>query len=305
MIAIVESQGVVTDPRGAVFQLIRSTDGSSLAINEDGTYKGNVVADMQIMVAKAIEDKIITSSPGLQTKPNSIDKTVIDWAQSANKTYQPEYRCNGDSMHHVGKGMTIIRVDETEGFTIKDNTIENIANLSPPLFQDCASYHAGSNDENKMTQQGTNIRGISVAAVTGFQKTQEQDSLIKGNTIKKMDSPNAVIVAGIDVQGESDSIDIRGNTVALQKTISKENEVFVGLRIRSFANSEEISISNTNDFNEGVKIIKSSEKYVASERSKGCPHADNEWVYGGTPGSDHGGSCPFAKTVFNQQAGEL
>jgi hypothetical protein len=81
-------------------------------MNADGTYRGNVVADMQIMVAKAILDGTIQSTPQLQTIVNSIDETIIEWASSSNGIYEPKYRCNGDSMHHVGKGMTIIRVED-------------------------------------------------------------------------------------------------------------------------------------------------------------------------------------------------
>ena len=48
----------MNDARGSVFQLVRSKDKAPIAINDDGTYKGNVVADMQIMVVKVIIDGV-------------------------------------------------------------------------------------------------------------------------------------------------------------------------------------------------------------------------------------------------------
>ena len=69
-------------------------------MDENGKYKGNVVSDMQIMVAHAIKLNALNDSPELQTKVNSIDEFIIEWAGSGNIPYTPAYRCNGDSMHH-------------------------------------------------------------------------------------------------------------------------------------------------------------------------------------------------------------
>lgn len=78
-----------------------------LAMNPDGTYKGNLIADAQIMVANAILEGNITNSPGLQVSGvNSINQHIIWWARGVgpeSKVYKPRYRCNGDSMHHVIK----------------------------------------------------------------------------------------------------------------------------------------------------------------------------------------------------------
>ena len=76
--AVVENGKVVNDARGAVFQFIRASDRHLISINSNGTYKGNVVADMQIMVAKAILDGTLQNTPELQTTVNSIDETIIN-----------------------------------------------------------------------------------------------------------------------------------------------------------------------------------------------------------------------------------
>ena len=50
------------------------------------------------------------------------------------------------------------------GFSIENNTIDNIINLSSPPFTDCNDYHILADPENANTTQIGNVRGISVAA---------------------------------------------------------------------------------------------------------------------------------------------
>ena len=166
---MVENSTVINDVRGAVFQVVDAVDMSLISSFEDGTYKGNVVADLQIMVAKAILEGILDDSDPLrQTAPNTISPTIIEWAESEDMVFNPSYRCNGDAMHHVNKGIVVIRVEDTEGFQIEGNSISEVKNLSPKPFTKCFDYHAGASDENEGEQQGGNVRGISVAAVRGF-----------------------------------------------------------------------------------------------------------------------------------------
>ena len=162
-IAVVVNETVQNDARGAVLQLV-DFEGNNLAMAENGLYKGNVVADMQIMVAKAIHEGVLKDTPLLQTGTNTIDPTIVAWAESSDAFLVPKYRCNGDSMHHVIKGMIVIRVEDTEGFDIQDNVIENVVNLSPPPFPNCTDWHADASSENPSEQQNGNVRGISVAA---------------------------------------------------------------------------------------------------------------------------------------------
>ena len=289
IIAIVENNKVVNDARGAVFQLIRASDKAPIAINNDGTYKGNVVADMQIMVAKAIIDGLITSTPQLQTVVNSLDQTIIDWASSGNAIYEPKYRCNGDSMHHVVKGMTIIRVEDSAGFRIENNLMDGVTNLSPAPFDECYDYHKGANIENaeneSSMQQGVNIRGISVAAVSEY--GSDQLSLIKGNTVKNFDSVHAQVMVGIDIQGLSDGIKIRRNTVDLSNGVGADtSDAYIALRIRKYSDQPDSNIRiSDNTFSQETQVMA-----VETTRVSGCPHSkkDKEWKVGGSPGG-----CPF------------
>ena len=291
----------MNDVRGAVFQLVRSSDNAPIAINPDGTYKGNVVADMQIMVAKAINDGLISSTPQLQTAVNTLSSTITDWASSKDDVYKPQYRCNGDSMHHVVKGMTIIRVDDAVGFRIRQNKIGQVYNFSPASFQQCFDYHKGFSITDKATlQQGAIIRGIAVSAVTGYEEI-EKLSMITKNSIKKFYSRNAPVIVGIDVQGMSDSLVIERNKVNLNIGIGEDTtDKYVALRVRedvntdlSFEEHKNIMILN-NTFSQEVETM----KVYFSQVKKRCPNASkNEWEVGQSPGG-----CPFGlkkTTIFD------
>lgn len=122
--AAVENKTVVLDVRGSVLQFYNTITNEGIAINTtDGTYVRNVVADSQIMVAKAIHDGMFLQTIGnplLETNLSTIPENIIQWAEgiptgTAPKppSYNPMYRCNGDSMHHVAKGIVVIRMEET------------------------------------------------------------------------------------------------------------------------------------------------------------------------------------------------
>jgi len=77
--AIVENNTVMNDVRGGVLKIVNSKDNTGIAINPDNTYKGNVVADMQMMVARAIHMGILPKmDPLLQTTTNTIDSTIVE-----------------------------------------------------------------------------------------------------------------------------------------------------------------------------------------------------------------------------------
>jgi hypothetical protein len=221
--AAVDSDGeeepvVITDARGAVLQFVNTFDPSnkySLAIDESGRYKGNIISDAQIMVARAIHDGTLSDSPELQVKPNTISNNIIEWAMDADAVYSPRYRCNGDSMHHCIKGITVIRVENTAGFEIKGNMIKNVRSLSTKAFDECTDYFEAASFENLNAQQLGNVRMISVAAVRGFlgetsytingerMRERIRNSKIKNNIIRGARSVNAEVIVGIDIQGFS------------------------------------------------------------------------------------------------------
>ena len=301
--------GVVqNDARGAILQFVSSADGSPISINPDGTYLPNVVSNAQIMVANAIHNGNLTNRPDLQTGVNTISPQIVDWASNETATFTPTYRCNGDSMHHVSKGNIIIRVEDTEGFEIVDNNITGIKNLSPPSFNvgNCADFHLGASIENANEQQGGNIRGIAVAAVTGFTNNNEvngpkQSSLIQGNTIVGASSENSNVIVGIDIQGESSDIEVDFNFVDLDGI---EHDIFehskhIAFRCRENVVSNNgrgaVTLGTNNEFEQAIEVLNKQGKggtrnlRALQDVHKNVPMPEgfeNEWEYGG---------CPFAR----------
>eukprot|EP00581_Thalassiosira_minuscula_P019780 CAMPEP_0183733064 /NCGR_PEP_ID=MMETSP0737-20130205/40061_1 /TAXON_ID=385413 /ORGANISM="Thalassiosira miniscula, Strain CCMP1093" /LENGTH=655 /DNA_ID=CAMNT_0025966237 /DNA_START=81 /DNA_END=2048 /DNA_ORIENTATION=- len=283
---------VVNDPRGAIFQTIKTFDNEDpyLARGQDGRYAGNVVSDMQIAVAQAILDGIIPDIPSRQTSPNSINQDIIKWAKKG-AVLAPKYICNGDSMHHVIKGIIAIRVEDTKGFAIEGNVISNIENLSVEAFSDCHDYHIGASSENLGEAQAGNVRVISVAAVRGYDSSNRR-STIKENQIGVdggISSGEANNIIGIDVQGNSKDIDIVRNIVDLQENVFEDpSDEFIAVRIRDAVDGsvtlkrnelvQEAQILNTEKLIRGRATRKLNKRHAHVS-------ADIDWSVGG---------CPFA-----------
>ena len=211
----------------------------------------NPVADMQLFVAQEIRNGILLADDVLQTGVNTISDVLIEWARDGT-VLDPYYRCNGDSMHHVGKGIVVIRVEDTINFLIRNNvssslsnvaldmerrvngltkssttvislgtplqTITNIENLSVEPFLNCNDFHSLASFENPEVQQMGNVRGISVAS---FRSNAEVNgiksfNIVEGNTITTFGSTfSQYKTIGIDVQGVSDGILMQENVIDL------------------------------------------------------------------------------------------
>jgi len=280
----------VSDTRGSIFQTIKTFDSANpyLAMGADGRYNGNAVSDMQVMVAQAILDGTITDAPdeGLQIGPNSINQDIINWAKNPDpNSLTPKYICNGDSMHHVIKGIIAIRVEDTAGFSIEGNTIANIENLSVEPFGSCFDWHIGASSENVNVTQSGNVRAISAAAVRGF---DYGPSVIKRNVIVGALSKQANVIIGIDIQGDSAYTDITRNTVNLEAGIlDDKSDQCIAARIREDVDTS-VNIGSDNDFFQEVQTLTPNNLFGRTRNLRKV-HAhmsgDIEWKVGG---------CPFA-----------
>ena len=280
--------GVVqNDVRGAVFQWVDTVTGKGIAMNEDGTYKGNVVADMQVMVTKAIHEGVLTDTDLLQTGVNTIDASIVEWAESGELTFDPQYRCDGDAMHHVNKGIITIRVEDTEGFTIQHNKIHRVQSVSVEPFAECTDFHAGQSPENIGQSQLGDVRGISIAATRAFGPTQ--DCRLYGNDISDVDSEEGKVVIGIDVQGETSGITIARNKVNLkskEKGHDEASEKYIGLRLRENVDGSSVNIAASNKIHDGIENLAHERRLRNSFHGSPHGHVGLEWEHGG---------CPFAK----------
>lgn len=274
---------IQVDARGSVFQFVDPIGNRHMAMSVNGTYIGNILSDMQIMVAKAISDGVLVDSDLLQTGVNTIDSSVIQWAESGTTSFSPHYRCNGDSMHHVTKGMVVIRIDDTKGFEIRDNRIEDIENLSHAPFANCTDYNAANGIED-LSQQGIgNIRMISVAASGPFDR--DKHSVIENNYIRDAVSLNANHVIGIDIQGETTGLLISLNDVDLRHAGQDVSEVYAALRIRSNVDRPAVVVLGDNKFAQEVKDL------TVQRRLQNKFHGTLRAV------GESSGRCPYAKTL--------
>lgn len=159
------------DVAGAVFQIELVDDG--------GVYKGNILADAQISLARWSNMKCEGFDPTLYAlKSNkklgtlSIHPAIIAWARSdctyvsddesckvTQETPLPEvmacasisYIGNGDTMFHVNKGVIGIRCDGVDTCVIRSTIIYDVINKSPPGSEKPGPYK-GSEDGGHFKQ---------------------------------------------------------------------------------------------------------------------------------------------------------
>lgn len=278
---------IANDPRGSVFQTVKTFDAANphFALGADGNYNGNVVSDMQVLVAKAILDGTLDSIPSRQTKPNSIDENIITWAEGGG-SLNAQWVCNGDSMHHVVKGIILIRVEDTMGFDIENNVIRNVTNLSVGPFSPCSDYHAGTSSENTNEYQAGNIRAVSVAAVRGH--GDGTNSQIANNVIEGAESAVADVIIGIDVQGDSSGVSVSGNSVDLSPSVSADDgsDQYIAARIRESVGGL-VHFDEDNDFDEEAQALNNRLGRPNLATAHAHISGNIEWKFG-----SHPGGCP-------------
>ena len=98
--AVVEDGSVVSDARGAIFQLISSIDSGPIARETDGTYKGNVVAVPNNRVRVTSPAYWLTGEGAPDFKPNNHsycaeqDDSYTDPKVTFNNLYAEEKNAN-------------------------------------------------------------------------------------------------------------------------------------------------------------------------------------------------------------------
>lgn len=124
-------KGVQNDSVGAIFQVQnRDPDGDLVTISSTGAYIGNVVANAQLLVTQAIADGFDFGS--LSTSRNSITSRTIEFAEGAtgidSVAVNGIYKCNGDSMFHVNKGVIGFKMDAGDNIYMENCRCYNVSN---------------------------------------------------------------------------------------------------------------------------------------------------------------------------------
>jgi hypothetical protein len=213
--------------------------------------------EMNALIGGAFSDPSISYI--LQHQVNSVNSNFIKWAEGS-ETIEPQFRCNGDSMHHVVKGSVMIRIEDCQGFIVKGNTIKNVKVMSKAVTVNadmCVDYHLGASSADGSDRMLADIHGISVAAVAGYNPNlfnNAKEAGISSNTILDFKSESANIIIGIDIQGASHDIELINNYVDLDSSVGDDDtDKWIGMRIRESANG--IFTKSNNDFVQGEEVV--------------------------------------------------
>ena len=125
----------------------------------------------------------------------------------------------------------------------------------------CNDFHLGAAVPDVTDRMLADLRGISVAAVSAFDSslsTGNDASFISHNTITNFKSQSANLIAGVDIQGFSEGVNLENNYVNLDSSVADDaTDKWVGLRIRQAAAA--IMVKKNNNFVQG-EVIESRRK---------------------------------------------
>ena len=98
----------------------------------------------------------------------------------------------------------MIRIEDTKGFNIRGNVMKDMLVTGGAPYNFCTDFHKGAGIDAGDDRELANLRGISVAAVSGYEDDifQGNDaSIISQNQLTNFTSEFAIDIVGIDIQG--------------------------------------------------------------------------------------------------------
>lgn len=207
IVSLKSGSGVANDPVGAVLQLKNLHPHTqqpltvSSSSDSDAEYTGNVVANAQLLVAKAFLEGQFSSS-GLDLSRNSITQNVLDWAEAVTNSAQAKlsnlvslqngWVCNGDSMFHVNKGVIGFKIDATQNVTLRNVNILHLENLGAAGSTLCGDY-----SQSKSHPLAT-LHGYGGAITRGVTFSGTTNAQLEGFKLHDAVSRNDISV-GVDV----------------------------------------------------------------------------------------------------------
>lgn len=182
VVALNHESNAIVDPVGAIFQIHNkhpdTGDRISVSTDENGhlTYKGNMIANAQALVAKAHLNGDFKNSK-LDLSRSNMTQEVINWIESdeqSNKERgsspiltQEDFICNSDSQFHVSKGVIGFKIDAAYKVLIDNTSVSNIANLSETGVETCGTYVKSHPSATLEGCGGPKTRGYSIAGSNG------------------------------------------------------------------------------------------------------------------------------------------
>lgn len=219
VVGVRHCSAISSDSVGAILQLLNTHDGQMLTISSEdeseAEYTGNVVANAQLLVAKAIHSGEFVDS-ALDTSRNSIRCEVVAWAE-AGGTAAPEaklsnlleyggWQCNGDSMAHVQKGAVGFKIDGVVQTTVEDCHVSVLENRGAAGSPRCGPYDISHPAATQVGYNGAHARGMSFAG--------DEDVLVHFCSVSGVRSYNGDAY-GYDVFTDSTNVDFDQNDAFL------------------------------------------------------------------------------------------
>lgn len=237
-----------TDPVGAVFQTRnKRPDGQWLTVSATGAYTGNVVADAQAIVAKAIAAGEFDGAP-LSVARNRISSDVLEWIEGGHAavfaTSAADYLCNGDSMFHVNKGVIGFKIDGADDVVMHNTSVRNIMNLGRAGSTACGNYVA------EWSHPAATLPGYGGAHARGYSFAGSQNVQVGKTKIHGVQAAAGSSI-GFDVLTDSRNVDIDYTRVQLVHAGTDASNDFPGpnrtpdaLGVQISESAVEINLSN-------------------------------------------------------------
>ena len=246
-----DGTGAQVDVAGAVLQIANITD-------ENGKYKPNPLANLQILMAK------ISLDLGIQLGKNNITQDTIDWAYNNTNISELldlgyKYKCNGDSMFHVNKGVNCCRFDGVNNMEIRNcilDTVENYGYLGNEKYD---GAYVTSHDQQKRP-------GYCGADTTGVIFSYCKNISICDLDIKNIKSMNGNAVA-ISMINESRKINIDNFDVKGVSAGTLQENVWLGQNYDGEYVHYTVGMPNDVPDAIGVYVSKDSKKVRIGKRS--------------------------------------
>lgn len=270
VVAIKNAKGdAVLDPVGSVFQ-IKNLDPNDQPLtlssknDNNAVYTGNVVANAQALVAKAILAGEFKGSH-LDTSRSTFNQDIIDWIEKrkplATLSKKYGYFCNCDSMIHVNKGVIGYRIDGAKHVELQHTSVTNIKNIGLAGSRVCGKYLT-----TKSHPKATLV-GYGGSVVRGYSFAGSKDITVDDASLDRIRSSSGLICA-FDVFTDSENVvinDVKINHLwaGLDFSRSQINPTAppkaVGIHIGKKTKAvtlQKYSISNLFAFNQVIKVEK-------------------------------------------------
>jgi hypothetical protein len=161
-VSLADGTGFQLDPSNSVFRITEVTA-------PNGTYRGNVLTDLQIAFAQAVQSLGNKLPAGAQGKMN-ITPDLVKWATTSGMTLNDvfhlpgkkyRYKCSSDSMLHLTKGNVGFRLDGVRAFTMKHCVISTLINTGPLGSELAGPYRVSHDKQERPGYRGADCTGIN------------------------------------------------------------------------------------------------------------------------------------------------